>query len=226
MCRSDVATNVWMRGRAARSIARQARSMSAEVVRARAATTGRRTSRATAWTARKSSSEAIGKPASITSTPRASIWRAIRTFSSRFMLAPGDCSPSRNVVSKMISRWGTEAPRIDGCGVLYRPAPMLSTGFPAADQSCCTMRNAIDTPCRCPLPDRATSYGMGFMSNLPTGRHFDAQLGTMASVNSRYGTPSPIRRGGGSRGLTASRARGSLRRIVIMWRPTEEISTY
>src|SRR5579862_3966806 len=35
------------------------------------------------------------------STPRRSSWRATSNFSSRFMEKPGDCSPSRNVVSKM-----------------------------------------------------------------------------------------------------------------------------
>ena len=37
----------------------------------------------------------------MTSTRSRSSCRAIRTFSSRFMLQPGDCSPSRSVVSKI-----------------------------------------------------------------------------------------------------------------------------
>ena len=41
------------------------------------------------------------KPASITSTPSFSNWRAMTTFCSTVMLAPGDCSPSRKVVSKI-----------------------------------------------------------------------------------------------------------------------------
>ena len=43
----------------------------------------------------------IGKPASMTSTFMRMSCRAITSFSSVFMLAPGDCSPSRSVVSKM-----------------------------------------------------------------------------------------------------------------------------
>src|SRR5450759_3870108 len=105
--RSDVAMNVWMRGRAAPSRAAAARSMSASTERASAAMTGRRTSRATARTEAKSSSEAIGKPASITSTPRASSFRARRTFSASRIEKPGACSPSRSVVSKIVIRAGT-----------------------------------------------------------------------------------------------------------------------
>ena len=52
-------------------------------------------------TASKSPGEAIGKPASMTSTPRSTRAWATSSFSARFMLAPGDCSPSRSVVSKM-----------------------------------------------------------------------------------------------------------------------------
>ena len=51
----------------------------------------------------KSPSEAMGNPASITSTPRRSSWCAMRTFSSTFMLHPGDCSPSRKVVSNIVT---------------------------------------------------------------------------------------------------------------------------
>jgi hypothetical protein len=58
---------------------------------------------ATAWTASKSPSLAAGKPASITSTRMRSSWRAIRSFSSLVIEAPGLCSPSRIVVSKMIN---------------------------------------------------------------------------------------------------------------------------
>src|SRR5262249_25039626 len=79
----------------------QARWRSSGVVRHSAAMMGRRQVFATSRTAAKSSSEAIGNPASIMSTPSASSCRAILSFSSRFMLHPGDCSPSRNVVSKI-----------------------------------------------------------------------------------------------------------------------------
>lgn len=43
----------------------------------------------------------MGNPASMTSTFMRTSWRAMTSFSSVFMDAPGDCSPSRRVVSKM-----------------------------------------------------------------------------------------------------------------------------
>ena len=55
-------------------------------------------------TASKSPSEAMGKPASRTSTPRSASVAAIRRFSRTVMLQPGDCSPSRRVVSKIVTR--------------------------------------------------------------------------------------------------------------------------
>ena len=84
--------------------AAQARSMSSALQRARPQMTGPWTWRAMAWTASKSPGEAMGKPASITSTPSSVRAWATSSFSARFMLAPGDCSPSRSVVSKMIRR--------------------------------------------------------------------------------------------------------------------------
>ena len=84
--------------------ASQARSMSSSLQRARPQMIGPWTCRAIACTASKSPGEAMGKPASMTSTPRSCRAWAISSFSARFMLAPGDCSPSRSVVSKMIRR--------------------------------------------------------------------------------------------------------------------------
>ena len=52
----------------------------------------------------KSPLEAIGKPASMTSTPISSRSSATCIFSGSVMEAPGDCSPSRKVVSKMMTR--------------------------------------------------------------------------------------------------------------------------
>ncbi len=46
--------------------------------------------------------EAIGNPASITSTPSSTRAFATSSFSGVVMLQPGDCSPSRRVVSKMV----------------------------------------------------------------------------------------------------------------------------
>ena len=59
---------------------------------------------ATAFTASKSPFDAIGKPASHTSTPRRESDFAIETFSSPVIVAPGLCSPSRSVVSKTTRR--------------------------------------------------------------------------------------------------------------------------
>src|SRR5882724_10156529 len=101
---SEVATKVWMRGWAAPRKAAAARRTSGSEVRHKAATVTSRHSAATALTAAKSPSEAIGKPASMTSTPSDWSFRARRTFSFRFIEQPGDCSPSRKVVSKILTR--------------------------------------------------------------------------------------------------------------------------
>ena len=98
--RSEVAIKICSRGSAAVLMASQARSISPFWVRARAATVNPRTSLEIRLTASKSPWEATGNPASITSTFNFSNWRARRNFSALFMLAPGDCSPSRRVVSK------------------------------------------------------------------------------------------------------------------------------
>ena len=101
---SEVEMKVWMRGRWESLIAFQAASMSALCVRERPQITGPSTWRAMLSTASKSPGEVTGKPASITSTPRrASCW-AISTFSWVFSEIPGDCSPSRSVVSKILTR--------------------------------------------------------------------------------------------------------------------------
>src|SRR4029453_1281920 len=57
--------------------------------------------RATARTPSKSPGEDTANPASTMSTPRRSSCSAIATFSSGPSAMPGDCSPSRSVVSKM-----------------------------------------------------------------------------------------------------------------------------
>ena len=58
--------------------------------------------------------EAIGKPASMMSTPISSRKSATSSFSSKVMVAPGHCSPSRRVVSKMKTR-SVLAPLRGGC---------------------------------------------------------------------------------------------------------------
>ena len=100
-CRSLVAMNVWMRGRAAPLIAAAEDSMSFASARESEHTEEDLTASATALTDAKSPGEAAANPASITSTPSASSWSAMRTFSSRFIEYPGACSPSRSVVSNI-----------------------------------------------------------------------------------------------------------------------------
>ncbi len=107
MWMSLVEMKVWIRGRSESFTAFQAASMSCTPVRARPQITGPWTSRAIACTDSKSPGEAIGKPASITSTPRRESWWAISTFSWRLREIPGDCSPSRSVVSKIRTRFAS-----------------------------------------------------------------------------------------------------------------------
>ena len=93
---------VWIRPELAGLRASPARSMSLSRARARPHTVLSLMLSATALTASKSPGLAMGKPASITSTCIRSSALAILTFSSRVIEAPGLCSPSRNVVSKII----------------------------------------------------------------------------------------------------------------------------
>src|SRR3712207_8336657 len=74
--------------------------MSCWWIRASPAIVGPLTSDAMRLTDSKSPSEVIGNPASITSTSRRASWWAISTFSSTESEIPGDCSPSRKVVSR------------------------------------------------------------------------------------------------------------------------------
>ena len=106
----EVARKVWMRGRAAPLHrlpgARRCRRASA---RASAADDRRLAPRRPAPTSlgdarappRGRRATPPGKPASMTSTPRRASARATSSFSAEVIVAPGDCSPSRSVVSKM-----------------------------------------------------------------------------------------------------------------------------
>src|SRR5688572_897063 len=95
------------RGRRASRIADQARSMSSALQRARPAITGPSISRAMECTDSQSPREAAGKPASMMSTPRSASARATRSFSGGVIVQPGDCSPSRSVVSNINTRFGS-----------------------------------------------------------------------------------------------------------------------
>src|ERR1039458_796732 len=115
---------VWMRGRLACSRLLAARSTSRVQQRARAATCAQGNSRLTASTAWKSPSLAMGKPASRMSTTSSTSFRAIFSFSGTVMLQPGDCSPSRRVVSKMYTRSLTRA--LSPFGVRFSKFIMLA----------------------------------------------------------------------------------------------------
>src|SRR5712675_241675 len=104
-----VARNTWMRCWGAARNALAARSMSSRLQRASPQMIEPCTSRATALTDSQSPREAAGNPASITSTPSSASERATRSFSGWVMLQPGDCSPSRSVVSKISTRSGLGA---------------------------------------------------------------------------------------------------------------------
>ena len=98
-----------MRGLAWPSSDCAARSISIGTARANAAKYAPGCSRQIARTASKSPSEAIGKPASMTSAPISTKCLATRSFSGVVMLQPGDCSPSRKVVSKICTRSDIES---------------------------------------------------------------------------------------------------------------------
>ncbi len=99
-----VARKTWQRRWGASLSASQEAAMSPLLQRERLAMMGPSTWRLTPWMASRSPGEAAAKPASITSTPRSRSARATWSFCSRFIDAPGDCSPSRSVVSKMMMR--------------------------------------------------------------------------------------------------------------------------
>jgi hypothetical protein len=98
-----VAMKVCTRPELALRIASPALRMSPSLARASEQIVESFTAAATAWIASKSPGLEAAKPASITSTRRRSSCLPMRTFSSRVMAAPGLCSPSRIVVSKMIN---------------------------------------------------------------------------------------------------------------------------
>ncbi len=93
-----------MRLRFAGLIASAQRSMSLSEARESPQMTAFFERLAISCTAAKSPSEAMGKPASMMSTPMVSSSSATSSFSSCVMVAPGHCSPSRKVVSKMTTR--------------------------------------------------------------------------------------------------------------------------
>ena len=103
MCSALVAKNKCKRPELAGFKASAAREISRSLARAKEQIVESLTASAIALIHSKSPLELAANPASITSTLNRSNWRAIRNFSSLVMEAPGDCSPSRKVVSKMMS---------------------------------------------------------------------------------------------------------------------------
>ena len=123
----EVAMNTWMRGRSAWRTASHARSTSLKPVRESPAMIGPRTALAIASTESKSPSEAIGKPASITSTPRRASCSAISSFSATSSEIPGDCSPSRSVVSKILTVSMSLLPGLSGFRRNEKPSGPIGT---------------------------------------------------------------------------------------------------
>ena len=125
MCTGLVDRKVCMRPRLAGRTASPHRSMSLAPARARPHTVLSVTISEMRRTASKSPLEAMGKPASMMSTLISSRILASSSFSSRDMEAPGDCSPSRMVVSKMITRsdWDADLPSCRG------PSDCTDMGF-------------------------------------------------------------------------------------------------
>ena len=104
MCTGEVDRKVWMRLRSRRLDRLGAAVDVLGAARESPQTTAFLVRLAISCTAAKSPSDAIGKPASMMSTPISSSSSATSSFSSWVMVAPGHCSPSRKVVSKMTTR--------------------------------------------------------------------------------------------------------------------------
>ena len=121
-----------MRGCFACLTASHALSISLGLARAKAQIAEVRTSLAMSFTASKSPGELIGKPASITSTPNFSSCLAISSFSWIFRVPPAACSPSRRVVSKIITRSVSDIsfyPYFFSQGIISRNSlPTISSG--------------------------------------------------------------------------------------------------
>ena len=99
MWMGEVAMKVWMRGWSASPMESAAASMSFSTARASAAIVVPFTCRAMSRQPSNCCGEETGNPASIASTPSFPSCAATSHFCSTLMDAPGDCSPSRRVVS-------------------------------------------------------------------------------------------------------------------------------
>ena len=166
-----VARKTWMRFFGASLSAFQEASMSPLLQRERLQIAGPSSWRAMAWMASKSPGDAAAKPASITSTPSSASAFATRSFWDRFIDAPGDCSPSRSVVSKTTTRsWpgsltgplpflsGAGAPSRWGESLTVPELPETVTGLPTAQMGGGSMRRSFDmrSPAPCSGPKRGS----------------------------------------------------------------------
>src|SRR5450759_1550468 len=131
---SLLAMKTWRCGRSATRRASTARCGSPSLQRARPATATPLVSRAMVWTASNSPGELAGKPASMTSTLRRTSCRATSIFSATVRPAPGACSPSRNVVSKILTDPGA-TPRLDTGPLAAAPGALSFIGIPLGGES-------------------------------------------------------------------------------------------
>src|SRR3972149_835929 len=102
-----------------------------------------RTSLATAFTASKSPGELAGKPASMMSTPRRCSCWGVSILSWMLKATPGDCSPSRRLVSKIstLSDMGlrppvfARTPRVETRGIVPPALPRQRRGGPEESET-------------------------------------------------------------------------------------------
>ena len=145
------------------------------------------TVREIACTASKSPGEVIGNPASITSTPRrASCW-AISSFSCVFSEIPGDCSPSRSVVSKISTGWDCQAVALSL--LLISVSLLLGAGFAAT----CGRPRAI--------PPEGGGEEVGDRGGAPFREEaYQASFGMICAVRRLALIVNPVAGGAGPRG--------------------------
>src|SRR5215831_13985906 len=148
-----------MRRRSAGLIASAQQSMSLKPARESPQITALLVRLAISLTAAKSPSEAIGNPASITSTPMVSSNSATSSFSSCVIVAPGHCSPSRSVVSKMRTRSSSLFDVVALAAAVALVAVALAAGLAAAFELVLPlfMTRSLSLA---PVPDPSAEFGL------------------------------------------------------------------
>src|ERR1035437_3749543 len=142
---SLLAMKTWRCGLSATRRASTARCGSPSLQRARPATATPLVSRAMVWTASNSPGELAGNPASITSTLRRTSCRATSIFSATVRPAPGACSPSRSVVSKMRTDPGA-TPRLCTGPPVAAPDAFSLIGIPLGRESVLRLGRRLRLP--------------------------------------------------------------------------------